>query len=139
MGKTETSGTRRSTPVLSDLEKLTNGARGRHARLDRCRTCRRRILTGPDADIAALPATADPTELTVAEELRATLARITTYTATVTGDRIALLRRDVDTYTAKRSLYDVLKIAVIPAHHCHIVWPPRPPAKVKYDPDKPPF
>ncbi len=83
------------TAWLVEQGHLAPDGTSRKAKLRRCPTCRRQILTGDDDDRCAFTARADPHPLTELGEALALLAGRTTYSLARTAGGVVLWRRDV--------------------------------------------
>lgn len=79
---------------LEDTGKLGPDRIGRAAKLRRCKTCGRYILTGLDNDMCASVANADPTPVSPLGEALALIGGRRTYTLRQTTDRLELQIRD---------------------------------------------
>ena len=112
--------------LLAHLE-----ATGRHntdgiaraARYQRCVDCRRAVLTGLDADRAALPAECDPTEIDTRGELVALALGLRTYTLTRATNSSGKTAWNLD----RRDQWQIRagqRTAIVAQHRCGIAIPP---------------
>ena len=106
--------------LLKQLETKLGGFRS--ARWQKCTTCHQWTLSGPDNDIAGIPATVDPTPLTPAQEYDAAIHQRTTYTIRQNGKTWHISDRCPYAVARPENL-----LTVVPAHHCgHRYTPTRP-------------
>jgi hypothetical protein len=101
---------------LLDTAALVGGV-GRRARATHCTTCRTPVITGLDADLAALDATTDPTPLSPLGEALAHIANRRTYALQTEGGRLVLNPRDASRITHRPA--GTHRFDVMPEHRCH--------------------
>jgi hypothetical protein len=112
----------------------------RRARLTHCRTCRRTLVVGLDADPCGIAATADAQEIDAVGEYLALTLGLRTFTLTRTAGTWQLEYRDQFAVAGEK------KHPILAAHTCTIrlppavesLFPPAPPPTPAYSAD-PPF
>lgn len=102
--------TRRKVPEKILAQR--GGSAFRNAALRPCRTCRRMVLYGLDADVCALSVTADPAPITALGETVALLAGRATYHLAAAAGRRQLHYRDAWAIEGER------KSPVVAEHRC---------------------
>lgn len=95
---------------------MTPDGTTRRAQPRLCRTCNAHVLTGLDADLAALSITADPTPLDQLGELTALASGRSTYTLEHDGPRLVLNYRDAGRIRHRPP--GGIRYDVLPAHAC---------------------
>jgi hypothetical protein len=95
---------------------MTPNGTTRRAQPRLCRTCNAHVITGLDADLAAIAVTADPTPLDQLGELTALVTARSTYTLEHDGPRLVLNYRDPGRIRQRPP--GGLRYDVLPAHAC---------------------